>query len=135
LQYWWLTKSSNTLRLREVLSAGLEARLYGRQGCPPLQFKLDKFCGSAWLGAMKIPEFKPCGDFLGDIKLPCLVAVVKNSELPRVGDRHIAEFLTDPLCQVYLRGADSTTISKWQKQILDTLFEQDCCSQLPFLSG
>jgi hypothetical protein len=107
-----------------VLSAGLEARLYGRQGCPPLQFKLDKFLGSAWLAAMKIPEFKPSKRFLGDIKLPCLVAKVKNSELG-VASECLRAYAHNPECHIFLRGNDPFMISPWQRKILDSLFDKE----------
>ncbi len=98
---------------------GWEARLYGRHGCPPLQFKLDKFFGSAWLGAMKIPEFKPSKHFLGVTDLPCLVAKVKNSKLP---GKIATKYRRDPVCEIYLRGKNPNVISTWQKKILDQFF-------------
>jgi hypothetical protein len=113
------------LEIVVALSAGLEARLYGRQGCPPLQFKLDKFFGSAWLGAMKIPEFKPSKRFLGDYAVPCLIAKVKNSALQGIATRYISQFKKDPTCTIYLRGADSKRVSAWQRETLEQLFERE----------
>jgi hypothetical protein len=111
--------------MREVLSAGLEARLYGRHGCPPLQFKLDKFFGFAWLAAMKIPEFKPSKRFVDGIKLPCLVAQIKNSELPGIATEYRAQTRSNPYCDIYLRGKDPNKISAWQEQMLEQLFKQN----------
>lgn len=53
---------------------------------------------------MKIPEFNRTEDFLGYVDIPCLFAKVKNSELPGVAFRHIAECDDDSGCKVYLHG-------------------------------
>ncbi len=111
--------------MREVLSAGLEARLYGRQGCPPLQFKLDKFFGSAWLAAMKIPEFKPSKRFVRGIKLPCLVGKVKNSEFSGIATRYIATTRRDPVCKIFLRVENLQKHSDWLQQTLKYLFKKN----------
>jgi hypothetical protein len=112
-------------KITAVLSAGLEGRLYGRQGCPPLQFQLDKFFGSAWLSAMKIPAFKPSKRFVDGIKLPCLVAQIKNSELPGIATEYRAQTRSNPYCDIYLRGKDPTKISAWQRQALEQLFKKN----------
>ncbi len=74
---------------------------------------------------MKIPDFKPSQRFLEDVRLPCLVGSVKNSELPGVASRHIAKFKEDPTCKIYLRGVNHPEISVWQRQILEQLFERE----------
>ncbi len=86
------------------------------------KFKLDKFSGSAWLAAMKIPEFKPSRRFLGDYAVPCLIAKVKNSALPGIASRYISQFKKDPICTIYLRGADAKKVSAWQQEMLVQLF-------------
>jgi hypothetical protein len=106
--------------MRAARTSGRSVRPPGR----PLQFKLDKFSGSAWLAAMKIPEFKSSKRFLGDIKLPCLVAEVKNSELG-VASECIRVYANNPVCQIFLRGNDPFKISPWQRKILDSLLDQE----------
>jgi hypothetical protein len=81
--------------------------------------------GSAWLAAMKIPEFNRTDDFLGYVDIPCLFAKVKNSALPGVAFRHIAECEEDPDCDIYLRGRKPEKFSPWQQGILEQLFEKD----------
>jgi hypothetical protein len=71
---------------------------------------------------MKIPAFKRSKRFLGEFTLPCLVAEVKNSELPGVAARYIAEFNDDPSCEIYLRGENPGQMSKWQMDLLEQLF-------------
>ncbi len=74
---------------------------------------------------MKIPEFNRTDDFLGYVDIPCLLAKVKNSELPGVAFRHIAECEEDPDCKIYLRGRKLEKLSPWQQEILTKLFEKD----------
>ena len=74
---------------------------------------------------MKIPEFNRTDDFLGYVDIPCLFAKVKNSELPGVAFRHIAECEEDPDCDIYLRGRKLDKISPWQQEILTQIFEKD----------
>ncbi len=71
---------------------------------------------------MKSPIFKPSRRFLGEFALPCLVAQIKNSNLPGVAARHIAECKDDPRCRIYLRGRNRKRISPWQQEMLDRLF-------------
>jgi hypothetical protein len=73
---------------------------------------------------MKIPEFKPSKLFLGDIKLPCLVAEVTNSELG-VASECIRVYAHNPACHIFLRGNDPFKISPWQRKILDSLLDQE----------
>lgn len=74
---------------------------------------------------MKIPEFNRADDFLGYADIPCLLAKVKNSDLPGVAFRHIAECEEDPICEIYLRGRKPDKISPWQQEVLTQLFEKD----------
>lgn len=74
---------------------------------------------------MKIPAFKPSKRFLDDLKLPCLVAKVKNSKLPGLAKLHIAEFKEDDVCEIYLRGKNPKKISPWQRGVLKELFEDE----------
>src|SRR5262249_28596575 len=78
----------------------------------------------AW-GTMKIPDFKPSGKFLDRYEVPCLMATVKNSKLPGIAARYIAEFKEDPDCQIYLRGKNSEAISAWQREMLEQFFEKE----------
>jgi hypothetical protein len=89
------------------------------------KFKLDKIFGSASICAMKIPEFKPSKSFLGDIRLACLVAKLKNSDLPKVAARHIATTKKDPPCKIYLRCSKANEISAWQREMLERLFVKE----------
>src|SRR5258706_16396650 len=74
---------------------------------------------------MKLPKFKLSNKFLGDLKLPCLTATVKNSKLPGVAHRHVAEFEHDGDCVIYLRGKNPKEISSWQQEVLDQLFANE----------
>jgi hypothetical protein len=74
---------------------------------------------------MKLPTFKPSKRFLGEFDLPCLAAKLKNSKLPGVAARHIAESEDDPICAIYLRGTDPKKVSAWQQEILDQLFVEE----------
>ena len=74
---------------------------------------------------MKIPEFKPSKSFLGDIRLACLVAKLKNSDLPKVAARHIAATKKDPSCKIYLRCSKANEISAWQQEMLERLFAKE----------
>jgi hypothetical protein len=74
---------------------------------------------------MKIPDFKPTREFFADISLPCLVAKVKNSTLPKVATRHIAACKEDPQCEIYLRCTKAREISGWQKEMLEYLLEKE----------
>jgi hypothetical protein len=74
---------------------------------------------------MKLPTFKPSKRFLGDINLSCLVAKIKNSKLPGVAARHVAEFKDDRACKIYLRGKNPKKISAWQQEILEQLFVEE----------
>lgn len=74
--------------------------------------------------SMSALSFQAADRFLGDIKLPCLVAKIRNSQLPRIATVHIAELGSDRECSVFLRGKDNQ-VSDWQKQVLDRLFEGD----------
>lgn len=73
---------------------------------------------------MKIPEFKPSRNFLGEYDLPCLVAEIKNSEVG-LALECVAKYQTDPPLKIYLRGRDQESISPWQRQKLELLFEKD----------
>ena len=81
---------------------------------------------------MKIPDFRATRNFFGEISVPCLVAKMKNSELPKVATRHIIAYKKDPSCRIYLRSAKAREISKWQKEMLAHLFEKE---QLPAVLG
>jgi hypothetical protein len=74
---------------------------------------------------MKIPEFKPSTRFVDGIKLPCLVAQIKNSELPGIATEYRAQTRSNPYCDIYLRGKDPTKISAWQRQALEQLFKKN----------
>jgi hypothetical protein len=74
---------------------------------------------------MKLPTFKPSKRFLGEFALPCLSARIKNSKLPGVAARHIAEYENDPLCKIYLRGTNPRKISTWQQEILEQLLVEE----------
>ncbi|NOS71345.1 MAG: hypothetical protein HOP33_15605 [Verrucomicrobia bacterium] len=74
---------------------------------------------------MRIPAFKQSDRFLGEFDLCCLVATIKNSKLPGVASRHIAEYKEDPPCNIYLRGKDPKKISAWQREMLEQLFEKE----------
>lgn len=74
---------------------------------------------------MSIPKFKRSKRFLDKFELPCLFAKIKNSKLPGVATRYIAEFKEDPACAIYLRGKNHKEISGWQKKMLEQLFEQE----------
>ncbi len=79
-----------------------------------------------WLaGVVKIPAFQPSEWFLEEIEIPCLMATVKNSELPGIAIGYIAENEDDPECEIYLCGKNAGEISAWQREVLEELFEQD----------
>ena len=69
-------------------------------------------------------ELKPANYLLDDVPCLCLVAEVKNSDLPGgLATRHIASFHKDPICKIYLLGREPTHISDWQQGFLDKLFK------------
>ncbi len=70
-------------------------------------------------------ELKPSNYLLDDIPHACLVAEVKNSDLPRIAARHVAAFCKDPICKIYLVGGEPTKISNWQQEVLDMLFKNE----------
>ena len=72
---------------------------------------------------MKLPEFKPKRVFLNDIDVPCLYAKVKNSKLPGIASRHVAESKQDPICEIYLLGK-KPEMSGWHREILGQLLEE-----------
>jgi hypothetical protein len=74
---------------------------------------------------VKIPDFKPATEFFGEISLPCLVAKVRNSTLPKVATRHIYTYKSDERCGIYLRCAKAGEISGWQQKMLEYLFEKE----------
>jgi hypothetical protein len=74
---------------------------------------------------MEIPRFKPSKTFVDGMKIPCLIAKLKNSKVAGLGASYRAEVDEDPVFQVYLRGGNSKDISPWQQQMLERLFSQD----------
>lgn len=74
---------------------------------------------------MKAPEFNSSDKFLEEYDVPCLIAEVKNSKLPGVATRYIAEFKEDPTCTIYLRGKNHKEISAWQQKTLEQFFDQE----------
>lgn len=74
---------------------------------------------------MKIPEFKPSKKFLGEYDLPCLVAEIKNSDVPGLATQHIAQFKENPKMEIHLRAKEAGKISAWMQKLLDVLFAKD----------
>jgi hypothetical protein len=74
---------------------------------------------------MKIPEFEPSHKILGRYDAPCLVATVKNSNLPGVAARYIAEFKKNPACKIYLRGKNPKVAGAWEREMLEQFFEKE----------
>jgi hypothetical protein len=89
------------------------------------KFKLDKFLGSAWLAAMKIPEFKGTERFVYGVEFPCLVAKVKNSDFAVIAKRYVAISKRDPECKVFLRLQNLKHRSVWLQTMLSYIFEKD----------
>jgi hypothetical protein len=73
---------------------------------------------------MKKPTFTP-SKYLGEFKLPCLVAEMKNSDVAEVGTKYIADFGEDHVFAVYLRVKDTETMSPWMREKVEELFERD----------
>jgi hypothetical protein len=71
---------------------------------------------------VKIPEFKPSSHFVHGIELVCLVAQVKNSDLPDVATEYTARSKDDPVCKIYLLGGNPANLSAWQQEQLEELF-------------
>jgi hypothetical protein len=74
---------------------------------------------------MTIPEFKPKRVYLEDIDVPCLLAKVKNSELPGVAKGHLAKYKKDPICEIWVRSTKPKELTEWPKQILGNLLEKE----------
>jgi hypothetical protein len=74
---------------------------------------------------MKIPEFKPSRRFLGEYDIPCLVAEIKNSDVPGVATADTASTHKDRTFPVYIRVKEADRTSPWTKEKLEELLERD----------
>jgi hypothetical protein len=74
---------------------------------------------------MKLPDFRRRNQFLDDIDIPCLVAKVKNSTLPKVASLHIVKYKKDPVCEILVRSSSTKELSGWPKEVLQELLEQE----------
>jgi hypothetical protein len=63
--------------------------------------------------------------FLGEYEIPCLVAEMKNSDVPEVATNYVADPGEDLAFTVYLRVKKTETMSPWMQQKLEELFERD----------
>ena len=62
---------------------------------------------------------------MDDLKTPCQVARLRNSQVPKLARKHIAEFKEDPPFRIYLRGPEPKKLSPWQRKILERLFVRE----------
>lgn len=75
---------------------------------------------------MKMPEFKKAKSFGGGVfEVKCLVAKMRNSEVPEVGRMHRKEFKEDPFFEVVLVGREAHTMTDWHNEMLNRLFAKD----------
>ena len=74
---------------------------------------------------MTTPTFTKSAKFLGEYELPCLVAEMKNSDVPEVAKKYVAGSSDDSVFEVYLRVKKPEAMSPWMQQKLEELFERD----------
>jgi hypothetical protein len=74
---------------------------------------------------LKVPLFKSSRCFLDNYDIPCLVAELKNSDVPGLARTYIKTTGKDPVFDVYLRVKESKKRSTWMQTKLNQLFKQD----------
>lgn len=75
---------------------------------------------------MEIPTFKRAKSFDDrNFEVNCMVARLKNSNIPNIGKRHLAETKQDPTLEVVLLDEKAPTLSPWHSKMLMKLFEED----------
>ena len=72
-----------------------------------------------------MPQFNPSNRFLGEYEVPCLVAEMKNSDVPEVATKYVTDPGDELAFKVHLRVKQTEALSPWMQLKLEELFARD----------